>query len=87
MARRYCTAVNRTKSPKYVGTVYATYVGITLELPVKLVDRVSIGPIGGVLRSKVFDMAVLNARVCRHSQDSRKSTENLITTTSRSEMS
>ena len=87
MAIRYCIAVNRTKSRTYMSTFHATYFGFTLELLVKLVDKVWIGPIKALLRSKVFDMAVLKAIACRHSQISRTSAENLITTRSRYKIS
>ena len=87
MASYCCTAVNRTESRKYVSTVHITYLGITLELLVELVDKSWVGPIGAGLRSKLFNMAVLNAIVCRLSQISRIPAEDLITITSRSEMS
>lgn len=68
-------------------TVHVTYFGVTLELLVELVDKLWVGPVGAGLRRKVFDVAVLNAIVCKHSQIRRIPAENLITTTSRSEMS
>lgn len=41
-------------------------------------DIVWLGPIGGVLRSKVTDLAALNANMFRHNQTSRTLAEDLI---------
>lgn len=54
------------------------YFGIALELLVELVDIVWLGPIGGVLRSKVTDLAALNANMLRHNQTSTTLAEDLI---------
>ena len=41
-------------------------------------DIVWLGPIGGVLRSKVTDLAALNANMLRHNQTSTTLAEDLI---------
>ena len=85
MANYYYTAVNRIKSHIYASTVHMTYFGIALELLVELLSNLWLGPTGGVLKSRVTDLAVLIARVFRHSQTRRTLAENLMTTMSRSE--
>ena len=62
-----------------------TYFGIALELLVELLANVWLGPTGGLLKSRVTDMAVLTARVFRHSQTRRTLAENFMTTIIRSE--
>ena len=85
MARDYYTAVNRIESRVYASTVHITYFEIALELLVELLANVWLGPTGGVLKSRVNDLAVLTVRVFRHSQTRRTLAENLMTTMSRSE--